>query len=50
MVDTAAQQLPAGTSSWQVLMQMKQTGPSNGSGGSPVLALEARQGQWQISS
>jgi hypothetical protein len=41
---------PISTNSWQVVMQMKQTGPSTGSGGSPVLALEARQNQFQVSS
>jgi hypothetical protein len=39
---------PINTSTWQVVMQMKQTGPSANSGGTPVIALEARQGRWVI--
>jgi polysaccharide lyase-like protein/List-Bact-rpt repeat protein len=39
---------PINTNSWQVVMQMKQTGPSANSGGTPVLALEARQGRWVL--
>ena len=39
---------PINTNSWQVVMQMKQTGPSSNSGGTPVLALEAREGRWVL--
>ena len=39
---------PISTSSWQVVMQMKQTGPATNSGGTPVLALEAREGKWVL--
>jgi Polysaccharide lyase len=39
---------PINTNSWQVVTQMKQTGPSANSGGTPVLALEARQGRWVL--
>jgi hypothetical protein len=39
---------PISTTSWQVVMQMKQTGPSANSGGTPVLALEAREGRWVL--
>jgi hypothetical protein len=39
---------PINTTSWQVVTQMKQTGPSANSGGTPVLALEARNGRWVL--
>jgi Polysaccharide lyase/Divergent InlB B-repeat domain len=39
---------PINANSWQVVMQMKQTGPAANSGGTPVLALEARQGAWVL--
>ena len=39
---------PINTNSWQVVTQMKQTGPSANSGGTPVLALEAREGRWVL--
>lgn len=39
---------PISTSSWQVVLQMKQTGPASNSGGTPVLALEARNGNWVL--
>jgi Polysaccharide lyase len=39
---------PIDADTWQVVMQMKQTGPSSNSGGTPVLALEARQGRWVL--
>lgn len=39
---------PINTNSWQVVTQMKQTGPSANSGGTPVIALEARQGRWVL--
>jgi hypothetical protein len=41
--------LPLGTNLWQVVLQMKQAQPSDNGGGTPVLALEARDGQWLIS-
>jgi len=39
---------PINTTKWQVVMQMKQTGPASNSGGTPVLALEAREGKWVL--
>jgi hypothetical protein len=39
---------PINTNTWQVVTQMKQTGPSANSGGTPVLALEAREGRWVL--
>jgi hypothetical protein len=39
---------PINTPKWQVVMQMKQSGPSANSGGTPVLALEAREGRWVL--
>ncbi|MGH2956526.1 MAG: heparin lyase I family protein, partial [Solirubrobacterales bacterium] len=39
---------PVNTNKWQVVMQMKQTGPASNSGGTPVLALEAREGKWVL--
>ena len=33
---------------WQVVMQMKQTGPADNSGGTPVLALHAYLGRWRL--
>jgi hypothetical protein len=39
---------PIHTTSWQVVTQMKQTGPSANSGGTPVIALEAREGRWVL--
>jgi Polysaccharide lyase len=41
-------EFPINTTKWQVLMQMKQTGPSSNSGGTPVLALEAKEGSWVL--
>jgi hypothetical protein len=42
--------LPAGfpisTAAWQVVMQMKQSQPSAGGGGTPVISLEVREGRW----
>jgi hypothetical protein len=40
---------PINTTTWQVITQFKQTGASSGSGGTPVLALEARRGRLEIS-
>ena len=39
---------PIDTNSWQVVMQMKQTGTAANSGGTPVLALEARHNDWVL--
>ena len=39
---------PLEESSWQVVMQMKQTQPSNNGGGTPALALEASGGRWRL--
>lgn len=39
---------PLESSTWQVVMQMKQTAPAANSGGTPVLALEARGGRWRL--
>jgi hypothetical protein len=39
---------PVNANTWQVVMQMKQTGPIANNGGTPVLALEARQGKWVL--
>jgi hypothetical protein len=39
---------PINTTKWQVVMQMKQTAPASNSGGTPVLALEAREGRWVL--
>jgi Polysaccharide lyase len=34
--------------SWKIVMQMKQTQPSSGGGGNPVLALHASLGRWRL--
>jgi hypothetical protein len=39
---------PLDTTTWQVVMQMKQTQPSANGGGTPVLSLEARAGRWRL--
>jgi hypothetical protein len=39
---------PLSSHSWQVVMQMKQSQPSANGGGTPVLALEARNGRWNL--
>jgi len=39
---------PIDTPKWQVVTQMKQTGPAENSDGTPVLALEAREGRWVL--
>ena len=39
---------PLGEEMWQVVMQMKQTQPSENGGGTPVLALEAWDGRWRL--
>ena len=33
---------------WQVVMQMKQTQPSDNGGGTPILALLAQDGRWRL--
>jgi Polysaccharide lyase len=39
---------PLRVDTWQVVMQMKQTGPSSNSGGTPVLELDAYRGRWRL--
>ncbi len=39
---------PLENTSWQVVMQMKQTQPSANGGGTPVLSLEAKGGRWRL--
>jgi len=39
---------PLGAERWQVVMQMKQTQPAENGGGTPVLALEARDRRWRL--
>ena len=39
---------PIDTDDWQVVMQMKETDPATNTGGTPVIALQATQGQWQL--
>jgi hypothetical protein len=36
------------TDTWQVVMQMKQTQPSANGGGTPVIAMNARNGEWRL--
>ena len=51
-VTFASYRLPASypleNTSWQVLMQMKQTQPSANGGGTPVISLEAKGGRWRL--
>jgi hypothetical protein len=37
---------PINTKDWQVVMQMKQTDPATNADGTPVIALQATEGQW----
>jgi Polysaccharide lyase len=37
---------PLDANAWQNVLQVKQAGPSNGSGGTPVLSIKAYNGQW----
>jgi hypothetical protein len=37
---------PLDATSWQNVLQIKQSGPSNGSGGTPILSVKAYNGQW----
>jgi Polysaccharide lyase len=39
---------PLANPGWQVVMQMKQTQPSENGGGTPVISLEARNGRWNL--
>jgi hypothetical protein len=39
---------PLQVDTWQVVMQMKQAGPSNNSGGTPVTELDAWGGRWRL--
>ena len=39
---------PLNVFTWQVVMQMKQAGPSNNSGGTPVIELDAFDGRWLL--
>jgi Polysaccharide lyase len=39
---------PLGVFTWQAVMQMKQTGPSNNSSGTPIFELDAYAGRWRL--
>jgi len=39
---------PLGANTWQVVMQMKQSGPSANSSGTPVLDVDAFGGRWRL--
>jgi Polysaccharide lyase len=39
---------PINTSDWQVVMQMKETDPATNTDGTPVISLQATQGQWLL--
>jgi hypothetical protein len=39
---------PLDASSWQNVIQIKQAGPSNGSGGTPILSIKAHNGKWVL--
>ena len=39
---------PIDTDDWQVVMQMKETDPATNTDGTPVIALQATQGEWQL--
>ena len=39
---------PVYATTWQVVMQMKQAAPAAGAGGSPIISLNAVDGQWQL--
>jgi Polysaccharide lyase len=39
---------PINANSWQVVMQMKQAGPSNNSSGTPVLDMDVYGGRWRL--
>jgi hypothetical protein len=39
---------PINVYTWQAVMQMKQSGPANNSGGAPILDLDAWGGRWRL--
>jgi hypothetical protein len=39
---------PINVYTWQAVMQMKQSGPANNSGGAPVLTLDVWGGRWRL--
>jgi hypothetical protein len=39
---------PMNTDQWQVVMQMKQSDPATNADGTPVIALQATEGQWLL--
>jgi hypothetical protein len=39
---------PIDTDDWQVVMQMKETDPATNTDGTPVISLQATQGQWEL--
>jgi Polysaccharide lyase len=39
---------PIDVNTWQAVMQMKQAGPSNNSGGTPILEMDAWGGRWRL--
>jgi len=39
---------PIDTDRWQVVMQMKETDPATNTDGTPVIALQATDGKWQL--
>ncbi len=39
---------PLDSDDWQVVMQMKETDPANNTDGTPVIALQATQGEWEL--
>jgi hypothetical protein len=39
---------PINTDDWQVVMQMKQSDPATNADGTPIIALQATQGQWVL--
>jgi hypothetical protein len=39
---------PLNSDDWQVVMQMKQTDPATNADGTPVIALQATEGQWLL--
>jgi hypothetical protein len=39
---------PMNTDEWQVVMQMKQSDPATNADGTPVIALQATEGQWLL--
>ena len=39
---------PINVNTWQVVMQMKQAGPANNSGGTPILEMDVWGGRWRL--